>query len=488
MSTSNIAPERIHGSVLAEPELEFFGGGRHIDIRYGLADYGPLDAGTELAPRTIRVGLVGTPATIEGAREWLDRCRDGIDAGTRRQPNLHPGFPGFSPETPFRATLAFDATIEREIHQRDFIALGKNTARAVVEGAVELFMGEMAHVVDKGTVDVFVCAVPPALLELMGTPETPDPTDDSEIVPDEAPDFRRLLKSRAMRLKTPIQLVLPGTYARSGRARSSFERERQLQDEATRAWNFHTALYYKAGGTPWRLVRDASALTTCYVGVSFYRSRDLTTISTSIAQVFNERGEGIIVRGAAVAVSKDDRQTHLSETDARQLLVDALGRYRREHKTLPARVVLYKTSPFDTAELGGFTAALDELGIDSADLLSVGSGDARLFRRGAYPPLRGTYVALDERNLLLYTRGSVDFYRTYPGPYVPQPLAIRCEQTDLGPRELAEEALALTKMNWNNTQFDGYWPITVRAAREVGNILKYVGADEPVEARYAYYM
>ena len=28
---------------------------------------------------------------------------------------------------------------------------------------------------------------------------------------------------------------------------------RPLQDEATRAWNFHTALYYKAGGTPWRL-------------------------------------------------------------------------------------------------------------------------------------------------------------------------------------------------------------------------------------------
>ena len=43
-------------------------------------------------------------------------------------------------------------------------------------------------------------------------------------------------------------------------------------------------------------------------------------------------------------------------------------------------------------------------------------------------------------------------------------------------------------MNWNNTQFDGYWPITVRAAREVGNILKYVGITEPLEARYAYYM
>lgn len=228
-------------------------------------------------------------------------------------------------------------------------------------------------------------------------------------------------------------------------------------------------------------------MTTCYVGVSFCRSRDKATVSTSIAQVFNELGEGIIVRGAPAAISKEDRQTHLGEADARQLLVDALGRYRLERKTLPARVALYKTSPFDDAERSGFENALDELGIDFADLLAVGSGDAKLFRHGAYPPLRGTYVALDERNLL-YTRGSVDFFRTYPGPYVPQPLAIRCEQTDRSPRELAEEALALTKMNWSNTQFDGYWPITVRAAGEVGNILKYLGPDEPLEARYAYYM
>src|SRR6266508_908456 len=134
---TSVAPERVRGAILAEPELEFFGGGRHIDIRYGLADHGPLDAGTELAPRTIRVGLVGTPATIEGAREWLERCREGIDARDSRQPNLHPGFPGFSPESPFRATLVFDSTLERPVAQREFLGLAKSGA--VVESAVELF-------------------------------------------------------------------------------------------------------------------------------------------------------------------------------------------------------------------------------------------------------------------------------------------------------------------------------------------------------------
>jgi hypothetical protein len=48
--------------------------------------------------------------------------------------------------------------------------------------------------------------------------------------------------------------------------------------------------------------------------------------------------------------------------------------------------------------------------------------------------------------------------------------------------------MALTKMNWNNTQFDNRNPITVRAARGVGNILKYTEEDDRVQPRYSYYM
>jgi hypothetical protein len=93
----------------------------------------------------------------------------------------------------------------------------------------------------------------------------------------------------------------------------------------------------------------------------------------------------------------------------------------------------------------------------------------------------------DERNHLLYTRGSVDFFRTYPGMYVPRPLLIRCDEVEQTPTFLAREALALTKMNWNNTQFDNGDPITLRAARGVGNILKYSEGDRP-QPRYSYYM
>jgi hypothetical protein len=42
-----------------------------------------------------------------------------------------------------------------------------------------------------------------------------------------------------------------------------------------------------------------------------------------------------------------------------------------------------------------------------------------------------------------------------------------------------ERLLALTKVNWNTTQFDQKLPAPIKAAREVGRILKHIefGAD-----------
>ena len=78
-----------------------------------------------------------------------------------------------------------------------------------------------------------------------------------------------------MALPIPIQMVRPATYGVGRRryGRNTDQRPARLQDEATRAWNFFTALYYKAGGTPWRIARETEEYTTCYVGVSFYRRR-----------------------------------------------------------------------------------------------------------------------------------------------------------------------------------------------------------------------
>jgi len=71
-------------SLLPEPELQFGNNGRHLDIRFGICNYSPLLYGDSLAPLEIRVGLIGTPQTIQGVKDWLEICRAGVPGRCRR--------------------------------------------------------------------------------------------------------------------------------------------------------------------------------------------------------------------------------------------------------------------------------------------------------------------------------------------------------------------------------------------------------------------
>ena len=105
-----------------------------------------------------------------------------------------------------------------------------------------------------------------------------------------------------------------------------------------------------------------------------------------------------------------------------------------------------------------------------------------------YTALRGTWLSLDEDEFLLYTRGSVPFFRTYPGMYVPRPKNIRIESSEQAHTFLAQEILALTRLNWNTTQFDGSKPVTLRASHEVGHVLRFCAQDQIIAPRYSFYM
>jgi hypothetical protein len=248
-------------------------------------------------------------------------------------------------------------------------------------------------------------------------------------------------------------------------------------------------MYYKAGGVPWRLRRLSTDLTGCFVGISFYRGNTGASLDTAVAHVFNERGDGVIVRGGAAQISKEDNQPHLNAADAHALLQTALDAYRREHHTLPARVVIHKSSRFIAAEVDGFDSAAEDRDLAALDLLWItDSEDAQLFRPGAAPPLRGTLLTLSPEEHVLYTGGSIEFYSTYPGMYVPRPIGIRPARVTRSPREVAIEVLALSKMNWNQARLDGRQPITLHTAETVKRVLRFCNPDQTIATRYAQYM
>lgn len=466
-----------------EPELQF-ADGVHVDIRAGIAELGALDRAESFVPRPIRLGVVGSTASVDGVRNWLQQCADGVASAEDRLRDLRPDFPSMS-VTNFGTCLELNDATARAVSTREIEqALRTPDVRAVVD----VFVAHARDVTEGGRVDVVVIA-PPADVFAHSDPK---PVSDQEL--DEGSEdepkayvasFHDVLKARALDLSVPCQLVRPDTYG-GGRTRGT-RRRASLQDESTRAWNFHTALYYKAGGVPWRLVREASALTTLFVGVSFFRSHDGERVLTSVAQVFDERGEGVVVQGACPQINKDDRSPHLATADAAALLADALACYRREHKTLPARLVVHKTSYFDGGEIEGFRQPADASNIEVLELISVRRSGIRLFRVGTFPVLRGTTVAIDDRSGIAYLRGSVPQFRTYPGMYVPSALEFIRSAGESSPFAIAAEMLRLSKLNFNNTQFDGGEPITLRAARRVGDILKHVGPASSRHTGFRYF-
>lgn len=484
----------MRGFVLDEPELEFGAGGRHIDPRFGLASHGPLDVGTAAAPERIRVGIVGAAAAIEGIRSWLGRAREpiaGKPAKYLKQRALFPDFPGFNSDNAFRSLLVFDENNMRIISSRAMERIQNDNPARATATLVSAYMEEIAWLAEASRCDVIICARP----DWLDSPDRPPSGSDADatstadgVTESGRPDFHDQLKAAALRFPQPLQVIRPETWDSTSKPPKGVRR-RQVQDPATRAWNLHTALYYKAGGVPWRLIRSYSDISTCYLGVSFYKSFDGATVHTSVAQLFNERGEGVVVRGGPAAVLKEDRQPHLTEQDAAELITATLAAYRMEHRTHPARLVVHKSSRFTNAERSGFLAGADETHIEDCELIWISQSDpARAFRGNEHPPLRGTCLSLASDRLLVYTKGSVDFYGAYPGMHVPIPLSLRPVDVRHEPEVLAAEILALTKLNWNHSQLDAHLPITMHAANKVKAILRRSTPESTVARRYAHYM
>lgn len=477
--------------VIPEPELEF-ARDRDVCPRFGIASFDVYDSTREIRRDKINVGAVGTEKGLEKLRTWLEKCRELIPAKSDTlQRNLYPPFPGFGTARGFKASMVVSGEGFKSIPSNEIekVTKDKTASREVrARRAVDLYLKSIEFLArNRRAIDVIVCVLPDALYEAVTKeaderePEEGSLTEHEDEPPDVEFNFRRALKAESLRLEKPLQLV----------------RERSLteaapQDAASRAWNFCTAIYYKTNQTvPWRLVTDRSEPRVCYVGIGFFRSRDRQAIHTSLAQVFDELGNNVILRGGLAYEEQSDRRPHLTRDQSEALLGRAIDDYILANETPPARLVIHKTSLYTEGEREGFLNACHARGIKRVDLVTFLDTAKRALRTNQYPPRRGTHISFDEKAHLLYTRGSVEFYRTYTGLYIPQPLEIRIDQSDSSAEKICREILGLTKMNWNGTRFDGKYPITLRCAQRVGEIMKYLPPDyepKPEVISYGYYM
>jgi hypothetical protein len=313
-----------------------------------------------------------------------------------------------------------------------------------------------------------------------------DPTlgvEDEEFVHQ---NLRRAIKAEAMQFGIPSQLVWPNTLRTI--ETSLTPGQRKVQDIATRAWNFTTALYHKAGGSPWRLAELESNV--CFVGISFYKEvrEQNVRIRTAMAQAFTAAGDGYVLRGNSFEWDEEKgRSPHLDQNSAAALMRGVLDLYQKQNRwSLPGRIVVHKTSRYWDEELAGFEDACQS--VPRKDFVALGSRGIQFYRPGEYPALRGTYVKFGAENLLLYSVGYIPFLRTYPGARVPHPLEILEHHTDSPWNVVLREILALTKMNWNTADFACSEPVTIAFSHRVGQILAELPAHLPCKAEYRFYM
>ena len=479
--------------IFPEPKLEFGDRFHHPDPRHGLLEAGPLQSSLGDA---IEIAVVGSSKTVSDARNFMTQIENGIAGKTERHPNLHPDFPGLRNQNPFRCRFKMMDGAHGVISKREIDRITKEPDHeCAVTRAVETITQCLETLETSGKKPhVALIALPVELIERVWRAKV-----DSALTQEaedsggrDVPDFRGKLKAAAMRYSFPIQIVWEDILDRAAKIPRKIKEttNRKTQDQADMAWNLLSTLYYKGSGrVPWRRLPDDDEFRACYIGISFYRATSGQHLWTSAAQMFDERGRGFILKGSRAHTEAHGRHPYLTEEDAENLVQNALTAYKNYHKHYPARVITLKTSRFRDEEADGISSALDAVRVELPDLVWVQeSCSIKVLREGDYPVLRGTFVELDGKGLL-YTNGSIPYYGTYPGQYLPKPILLcphaKSESTI---EKIAHEVFTLTKVNWNSTQMNQKLPIPIRAARKVGEVLKYVPDHQPVSPDYRRYI
>ncbi len=170
-----------------------------------------------------------------------------------------------------------------------------------------------------------------------------------------------------------------------------------------------------------------------YVGLSFRRTDpdgyDRTAVCA--AQMFVDTGDGIVFLGETGSwYSPDDNQFHLSRDAARSLLSGVISTYRELDGRPLKEIFLHCRSEISKDEFKGYQSACPaDTKLMGIRVRSENKG-IRLFREGTRPPLRGTFVQLNNRTGLLRTTGFKPELGTYEGWEVSVPLRVDIQHGD----------------------------------------------------------
>ena len=490
-----------------EPELIFGNSELNFDPKIGIFNSKPyFEKDSNLIPNQIKIGIIGDANSIDFSKEWIDKMCNPI-LNEKENPYLFPYFPGGNK---LGVELINKNEWNKELSSRNIEnIINEELNMKRIAMASEMFINELELITEQIILPNVIIVALPTILDEYIAPATfytknihkqpkynkfettllkyedsgqkqigdfLEGVDVLKVDKERYYNFRRVFKAKVMELENPI----PTQIFRPKR----FEKRKGIQIDSEIAWNFFVGLFYKSGGIPWKV--NGLEKNTCYVGVSFYKEKESANLRSSIAQIFSNTGEGLVLRGKPFQW-EGWGYPHLDEESAFKLLSEAIDLYKKHWKIDPRRIVLHKSSFYDKNELKGFKRAIQNIPL--YDFLSFSRTDMRFFRSSKnYPVLRGTTIRLPNNSCLLYIKGFNPYLKTYRGHGIPRPLLISHHFGDSSYGLICQEIMALSRLNWNSAYFCLNNPITIHFAREIGHILSEYNPNKEVQRDYRFYM
>ncbi len=475
-----------------EPVLFFANNNECLDPQVGLLNFGPYGGRGVSTEKgiTIRVGVIGTTRSITSTKLWLERLKHRIVAKETSSTEYKGiDFPGLNLDSSLGFEIVLDQNCIQRIERKFIRDLRKLNRRERVYNTAQEYCFKIDDLSEAHPrPDIILLPIDDDILKLSKEPsrrtdkivyqrrEFGDPRTSF------APmfDFHNYVKAHAALKGFVTQMLQPKTLM--------FAESRQ--SPSIIGWNIAVGIYYKATGIPWKLADIDEE--TCYVGVSFYNEirESIKTLRASFAQVYMRTGESQVIRGQPFEWDHKQRgrSVHLSSFQMKQLIEQAVKIYYNQRESPPKRLVVHKSSNFSDEEIKGCRLASED--IDELDIVHVSEyvGLRSYHEKFDYPVVRGTVIS-NSNDAILFTTGYVPVLATYPGPTVPRPLLLKCQNIDTSIETICSDIMSLTKLDWNTSTFYTKMPVTIGVARKVGAVMAEMVADggEPPSS-YRFYM
>ncbi|HNU62800.1 MAG TPA: hypothetical protein PKL04_11425 [Methanofastidiosum sp.] len=286
-------------------------------------------------------------------------------------------------------------------------------------------------------------------------------------------NFHNQLKARLLKHTLPTQIIRESTlypydYLNSlGTVRRDFSKIRGHM-----AWSISTAAFYKTGGKPWKLADIRKGV--CYVGLVFKKDERSTDPRTACcaAQMFLDSGDGFVFKGAVGPwYNSKFGDFHLKPAQAEELIRMAIDTYKSSEGVEPSEIFLHAKTRFNEIEWQGFVKGAG-MNINVVGVTIKDHAPLKIYRDNSkFPILRGLAYINSPSSGYLWTVGFVPRLDTSLASEVPNPLYVEITQGDSDIRQVLQDILSLTKLNYNACIYADGKPVTLRFADNIGDIL-----------------